>query len=812
MTSPAEPVPPLAPFLNSVCPGIALLDDNTHFALGVAPPAIDWPMDASAIRHATLGTTYLNIARPPLGPRESTTYVSLPHHVRRAFLRAVEALGKNAAAEGQLQIAANVNPLVNDPFKLVHMNPGCLCAVVDSRRAAPSVSEPHKPSALRNPFNKLNLNKLLSLTYMAPPPPLPPSLAHGLPQAAADDRCALVDALDWSPDRYDLDLKEAAQLLVAAHVSVLNVVALDSRLQYCHTAGDAMRAAGSAAGGAAGDVTREGDAGDATGDVYPPPLPPPLPLAAAPTETPILRVRFDPAAIVTALKTFHCHQPYAVCGFASGQLLVLNLADLSFHTSHYVRAAVTSLEVLRLPSETLVVAGFANGEVLLVDPHRANLPHYDACVQSHDAHATYFVRPELGARGDAASSLVGHFKLSHKPITLLALTVVPGAPEPSPVVLAVGADDGFVRLLDFAAHGRRALLTDVVSNYFNDGISCVAFSPDAKFLCVAGKGDLIEMFRVAYYNVNALLKHGATGRRSRSNTVGDEPPPVPSSPPPSSPLAIPSVTFDSIDPVLAEGGAALRPSTSQATAATAATASSAGSADVVAYAPMVKEVNIVARFKGHANTVRSVQFAPNADHATYKLVLCGYDGKVMVWDFDYKALPRVKHAPNAAGVASTAPAAPAAAALGLASRKRSSIASHRAALGASAAAAGSASPSPAPNALLPKHSRTLSWSGLDEAVADREGTSLEIVTSVYKSLYDLRLRKHYARLGARPADYTTILHPVVSNKSVPSIDIPLVELDLSPWVADGKIDGAHIEPHCVWCFAKSGDVFRYSIA
>ncbi len=57
-------------------------------------------------------------------------------------------------------------------------------ALVDSRRAAPSVSEPHKLSASKNLFNKLN-SQALELTYMALP--LLPRFAHlALPQAAAD--------------------------------------------------------------------------------------------------------------------------------------------------------------------------------------------------------------------------------------------------------------------------------------------------------------------------------------------------------------------------------------------------------------------------------------------------------------------------------------------------------------------------------------------------------------------------------------------------------------------------------------------------
>ena len=61
------------------------------------------------------------------------------------------------------------------------------------------------------------------------------------------------------------------------------------------------------------------------------------------------------------------------------------------------------------------------------------------------------------------------------------------------------------------------------------------------------------------------------------------------------------------------------------------------------YPPLIKDIQIVGRFKGHTNIVKSTKFVKD-DFSTlvYKLVSCGYDGKIIVWEFDYKALPKIK--------------------------------------------------------------------------------------------------------------------------------------------------------------------------
>lgn len=57
--------------------------------------------------------------------------------------------------------------------------------------------------------------------------------------------------------------------------------------------------------------------------------------------------------------------------------------------------------------------------------------------------------------------------------------------------------------------------------------------------------------------------------------------------------------------------------------------------------------------------------------------------------------------------------------------------------------------------------------------------------------------------------YNVIIHPVVDDTLVPSIEIPLLSLDLSRWVKDCKLDDLYLDDTSLWCFAKSGDLFKY---
>lgn len=800
--------PPATLFLNSVCPGISQLEENTHFSLENDLPnnpfrAVDWPLAlGNTPKYAELDRKYLNIARPLLSltaGTESTTYVSLPYHITNLFRKIVA--NKEGKADGSMHVGANVNPLVQDPFKLVHLNPGCLTAIIDVDDSVATNTD------LRSPLVKVtsSFNRLLKFTGQAP--------ANGWKPVASG---GVFDVLNYNLEVYSGQVK-AARLLVSTNVNVLNVVAIGPEGAYSHTK-------------------------TVTSDVPPVPVAEISPEAnSAQTsytriyEQPVLRLQFRQGVIATSMHVFsHTSGPMVALGLDSGDILMVDLTNATYlllemgcgsesTAALFTNGAVTALETMGHPAYGYVlVAGFANGEVAFLDPSGATAERGDGYryakrVVGADNFATYFKKCDLSSSGtregnlnlhNAPSYLVGHFKVSHKAVTAICSTLqaadIPELRSGAPMIVAVASDDGLVRLLDLVfsadcAYGspeslaNNPFVSDILSNYFHDGITDVQFLSDHRFLCVAGKGDLIEVFRMAYYNINGLFRHShsnvnlaATPRRSRSGTVNST-----SSATISNNLFLsPSSTIERT-----EEPESPRP-------------------------PIIKDIKIVTRFKGHTNTVKNVRFVQQdfADSVpVYKLVSCGFDGKVLGWDFDYKALPRVKEARKRRHLVARSPAP---------------VPGPGALPGASPAVQ---SRKQAPGSVPIKPSQSFhqrnksaqanedingvllgggisSMNRILKEPSSTEGTGSS--ATLYRSLYDLRLKKHYSRLlgdVTKPKKHSGIIHPIVNDKLVPLVDIPSLTLDLSCFVKDCKLDGFFLARSNFWVFAKSGDIFRYSV-
>ncbi|RCK62770.1 UBP9-binding protein bun62 [Candida viswanathii] len=719
---PPSQLPSATPFLNSVCPGFPGLDDNVHYQLGELPRQcgeIPWPITTTntVLR---LDGSYLNVARPALNKNESTTYVSLPYHITSLFEKVVK--NSEKGLEGYMHIGANINPLLHDPFKIVNFNPGCMTRIITLTKS-------------RNPF--------------------------------ADNR-TFTNAANKSANFFkdllrgdfkvlnDKKINNAAKLLVSTHVNILNVFALDERSQYVNTKKSKSKVA----------------ADEVQSKSY-----------ERLIEEPVLRIQFKEESIITAISTFVLNdEPIVVLGFHSGEIIIIKVLDSKFQTFGGVKKSdddlevhtVTSIEAIRHPNyEFLIVAGYSSGEVVFVNPSGL-IGNYTKCTEEKDASCTYFKKFDLSPLGKVDNSfLLGHIKVSHKPITSISSTLPINkplqSPESQPLILALASADGFVRFIDLIftynlnyGDKKSVIITDVLSNYFNTGITEIQFSPDFKFLCVVGNGDLIEVFKMSYYNVNGLL-HKNTGRRSRSGTVNS--------------------ANSSGEPRIKDARG--------------------GGKDL--YPPLIKDIQIVGRFKGHSNVVKSIKFVKdNANSLVYKLISCGYDGKTFVWEFDYKALPKVKkhHAKPTSVPRESRP---------------KSIHDRRQIL---------VSPSPLSRM---KHNRNKSIEDnpfhsssltnitntnsmnmiLQDEVpkASLSTDQIEVVVSLYKSLYDVRLKRHYKK---KPIQQN-IICPIVSDKLVPSIEIPLATIDLSVFVGDGKIDSFYIDESTFWCFAKNGDLFRYVI-
>ncbi|CAX39554.1 conserved hypothetical protein [Candida dubliniensis CD36] len=702
-------VPSVTPFLNSVCPGYTGLDDNVHYPLEDMPNECREHIWPTATTNATikLDYTYLNVARPALNKSESTTYVSLPLHITNMFDNLVSKSEK--ASEGYMHIGANVNALTHDPFKVINLNPGCITRILDWDRS----NNPFADNKTLT-FNKLanNFNKLF----------------------VKND---LFDDLATNRDVKILNSKPitTAKLLVSSHVNILNVFALNEKSEFMNT------------------TKNEGTS--PPDDKY--------------IEEPVLRLEFKDS-VITALSTFVLNEdPLVVLGFHSGVLMILKINQLKYQLFDALKVhkvlevdAVTCIEAIRHPNyDYLVVAGYSNGEVVILNPYGVK-QSYSKSVVDKDVSTTFFKKFDLSPLGKVDNSFVlGHFKVSHKPITSLTSTLPINKPlqpsEAQPLIVAIAADDGYVRFVDFVftynrnyGEKRQVITTDIISNYFNTSITDIEFSPDFKFFSVVGKGDLIEVFKMSYYNVNGLL-HKSSGRRSRSGTVNS-----------------------------AHSGSETRLKEPKEM-----------------YPPIIKDIQIAGRFKGHTNIVKSTKFVKD-DFSTsvYKLVSCGYDGKLIVWEFDYKALPKIKKSHS-----KPSPTSP------RESRSKTSHERKQILL------------SPSPLARR-KHTRNRSieenhTTSMNMLLQDTNtpkpplsSDQIEVVATLYKSLYEIRLKRHYKKKSTNQI----IICPIENDKLVPSIEVPLLIIDLSKLVKDGKIDSFYLDRSTLWCFAKSGDLFRYTIS
>lgn len=816
-----EELPPASVFLDTVCPGVEFLDDNIHFELKLALPgealkeidSVSWPLLLSSVAAtATIDSTYLNVGRPAFEHDvnkncESTTYVSLPFHITNLFNQVVS-VASPQKQDGSLHVGANVNPLMHDPFRLVYLSPGCMSSMITLNNS----SRHHLPTyEARNPFNKMtsSINRFLRMggtsessdnlkTYFVPLVESPDTLPFKQGKAASKPFSVL--ELDQTSYHSRLRSRDTSKLLVSLNVSVLNVFAIDENHNY----------AGISTVSSTKPVfprnATQGESQELEKEVEP---------FKKVIEKPLLRLKLQPGLIATCIFTLS-PEPIVLVGLNNGDIAMINLANLCIRyfddlgrLQNFANLdAVTSLTVISHPQyEMLIVAGYSSGEVIIIDPAApASVQPYKKSAAGKDTFITYFKKFDLSTfnkKESEESYIIGHFKLSHKPITSIASTIAHQGTihfPYNPMIVAFASEDGLVRFVDLIStydknYGdpsqfyNQLIITDVVSSYFQDGVRSIEFSPDYRFFCLCGKGDLIEIYKMSYYKVDKLLVKNSSsqprGGRSRSGTVN-------------------SSNLTSLHPVSSFFSPSnITPSTSLDLPRDEHTG--------VHYPPIVKDIMIVSRLKGHTNTVDRVKFIKNdASGGSYNLISCGSDGKVIVWEFDSKALPRVNkshintsHRPSLSGEANPQLNGKSKPNIisGKHNRTRSQIHQEDIPLSNSFSQLGIStllSPSPQP---------------LNSGdVHDEE--QLKIVFSLYRSLSEVRLRKYYAGQQHNKEfrkRYSSIIHGIVNDKELPSIQIPLLTLDFSCLVKDGRIYGFHFADTHFWVFGRNGDILRYKI-
>lgn len=860
-----EKTTPLTVFLNSVCPGLPFLDENTHFSLENsvnefrlrAIENFNWPLaglNGSTAIKANLNHDYLNVARPPFQQDvhkniESTTYVALPLHYTSLFSKLVTE-GGDAKQDGGKHIGANVNPLLHDPFRLVHLNPGCMSSVI-TLHSHPRSENQHAHD-FRNPFNKMtsSINKLLRLggsdtndraQYWLSLSDLDTDIHNSIhlksqTKKTPRDFSVISSLIDFDKKSYmsHVTSPSTTKLLVSVHINVVNIFAIGEDNDYACTMATQSTdpifpqpptAQGTQSSGASTSLIHSL-----------------IPSHKKVVERPILRLQLNNNLIITSLLTLS-NDMLVVLGLSNGEILLFNLASLTFRHLDDLSTRITDGGMPKLSSKNmvtslcavshpthdlLIVAGNATGEVVILDPSAGPKKLEGAYIKSifgSDRFVTYFKLFDLSGWSkrettmDDDSSpayLIGHFKLSHKPITSIATTIPYECLVRNlhnPMVIAFASEDGLVRFIDLIATYKKnfgnvdnfynlPILTDIVSNYFQDGVRDIDFSPDNKFFVTCGKGDLVEIFKMSYYNANALLqkKTGLSsnkGGRSRSGTIN-------------------SSNSSNLQLLTSYPGFG--------SASTSLDIPRTESCETY-YPPTIKDIAIVSRLKGHTNTVQKVSFVSENQYynshntsvsGTYNLISCGNDGKVNIWEFNNKALPRIKkshfttntrrlsHNPDS----SLTPQLQSLSSRGKSGNLMNPTRSHRPTrsfnqsddlqLHASFSKLGI-------NNLLSSNSQ-------GAAAPENPEEQLQIVFSLYRSLYEIRLKKHYAKQRKElRIKYPCVIHGIVDDKELPSIQVPLLTMDLSCLIKNGHISGYHCESRDFWIYGKSGDIFRYEV-
>lgn len=852
-----------------------MLDKGLVSSIGL----FNWPLTGlvtSPTILAELERTYLNVARPPYQKdetksAESMTYVPLPLHIHSLFSQVVQDAeehinssnsghnhhgGSNSSknTNRQLHIGANVNPLSQDPFRMVLLNPGCLTSIM---RLPASVKPPKNAAGgVREPLNKMatSINQLLRIGAsdsldLAQHFLLLPSHVDtdqgGSRKTPKDSPFSHLIEFNLKHYKAQLSSPTTPKFLVSANVNVLNVFALNETFDYNNTTTFTSTASpfplllnqlnNYPPASSADSVTSSCSQVSAYTKMV---------------EKPVLRLQLKNSIVVTSIVTLSS-EASVVLGLNTGDIVYLNLSNLSYRIFSVLGTGsqnldlnlvaifdpVTSLNAIIHPTRSLLlVAGFSSGEVLIIDPiapgYSASAP-YRKKVVGKDRFVTFFKRFDLSFAEEkgtldkddiGATYVVGHFKLSLKPITCIASTIAHDArihfPN-NPMILAFASEDGLVRFIDLiATHGQNygnlsnfynlLILTDMISCYFQDGLRFIQFSPDFRFLCVCGAGDSIEIFKMSYYNVNGLLLKNSEAEkkayRSRSNTVT-------------------SVSSN------AHSLSIFSPPISSNTSQNCD--SQKEDSHELKYPPIIKDIVIVSRFKAHTNIIERVAFVKadefhhtksKTGHEVYNFISCGRDGQVMVWELNTKALTKTKKAhlstvnrhqsvvserrmdrnpslltENTTGSQSAAVRGKH---LGLPSSKKHhqrnrSITSHEdnilthsfSALGINNIL-GSNTPPPTQN--------------------DNSEEQNNIVNSLYKSLYEFRLKKHYGKQEIKNK-YQCIIHGVVDDLELPIMRIPLLVMDLSCLIREGSINGFHLASNDFWVFSSAGDIFRYKI-
>lgn len=432
----------------------------------------------------------MRISRTPLLPNDPQTYSSLSKFVEYNLRKYRSTLGNTnqnqlskplkhppemvgVKADGRMEVlplGCAINPLSADPFKDVHLTPGCLTSIVDYDAVEQWQSrtrEQEKNNIMKynargndsldaaiesNKTNHTNLHHQLKTPGT--------SLAHSGSNFMGRSLCC---------DGLSKKITNAKKILIGCHGRVFNMIILND------------------------------DPGKI--DVDPP----------------AVKI-YIKQSCMTCMDTF----PYikdngeknldVLIGFVSGDILWVNPIKQKYcrwnKNGRLKSSPVTSLEWSKCGS--FAIAGFADGDVMIFDRNLEDEEKYGTITKNPVFKDRYMRAYRMLSPQDEDDSLkddelsktkkhnpIAHYKLSKK-----AIVDMTTHPEYHNIV-AMACDDGFVRIFDLL----KERLTDLQESYFS-GFLSVSFTGDGKYLLAGGEDDLASIYEFQGSSVLSTSKTG----------------------------------------------------------------------------------------------------------------------------------------------------------------------------------------------------------------------------------------------------------------------------------------------------------------
>ena len=493
--------------------------NGSIFPVQVTDPNCIFHLDESEFQFDLLDSTFkpdiaLRISRTPLLTTDPHTYSTMSRFVEYNLRRYHSTLGN--ANQNQLSkplkhppefvgphfdnktevlpMGSMLNPLIADPFKPVHLTPGCLTAIVDytivdqwqRRREADRTKNNTSGDSIKpNSSTGSGLGEKLLSNFKSSRPAGKRFMDHTLKAPRSNlsrSSSSFIERVS-SVDGFSKKLANATKLLIGCHGRAINMVILDEN---------------------------------------------PKKISVDP---PALKIILG-YSCMSCIDTF----PYTssngeknldvLIGFTSGDLLWLNPIRQRYtrwnKNGRLKSCPVVSVEWSKCGS--FAIAGFADGDMMIFDRDLEDDENYGKKEKVPICKARYMrtyrslkLSKNTGADPSGENGLressynpIAHYKFSKKAI--VDITTHPYYHN----IVAMACDDGYLRIFDLL----KEQLTDIQESYYS-GFLSVSFSDDGKYLFAGGEDDLASIYEFQGVNLfspvtSGLIKQVARMEGSKS--------------------------------------------------------------------------------------------------------------------------------------------------------------------------------------------------------------------------------------------------------------------------------------------------------